>query len=672
MLTLLVDPEIFEYSGIWPKYHFVPAANLTSALAAQLLTPIKFEYANGVVGKVFAPTGVSETVLNIHRVILNILQLNIKKTQNVYVLQEAGAQGVCKTHYVISEDAKAERIDLTKTKDLNHCQERIMKEFGLAYTEKCVECQQRGKNMRGAAVYNYIMKPTATGAMILDATVTELHQFSPFNEMTGAAQMEEKQTLAFVEIEKIPVKPIKAEYLHHGSTQYEFATEILQTPIQLLRLSNAHDQIMEILNHLVENNVAKVHDDAPLKFVQLVQLMRMASFETIWVIWHQFKAKTAFRCWILDAIPAIGTPVTLKFIKEELEDGQMAISEAAPALVAAVHMVIADTLAFNRKIQANPVLREVAMLGCGTMISKYCAAYPTCHADFVKGDAILALRNIAKKEPRMIQEVAVQLFMDKALHPELRAAASNVAFKILNPKFDRLSFRFSKATHLDYYHSPLMMGAAASAFYINDAATVLPRAIVFKAPTYRAGTADDVLELSDWRSLPSTEPLASVYVKFFGQEIAFANIDKAIIEQAINLTTEPAVQAEGKLSMRALLSGAAFQYAKPLLAAEVRHIFPTAVVRADNDMQGYQIAAYLDKATSRLHIILSNFAPNDNWRICADGVLLSNHKVMAKYARGVECQEFETEITAKTGLVGPDPAFCVTLTWEKLPHGLKR
>ena len=40
-------------------------------------------------------------------------------------------------------------------------------------------------------------------------------------------------------------------------------------------------------------------------------------------------------------------------------------------------------------------------------------------------------------------------------------------------------------------------------------------------------------QLSELRSLPTRTPLASVSIKFFGQEIAFANIDKSIIEQAI-------------------------------------------------------------------------------------------------------------------------------------------
>lgn len=42
----------------------------------------------------FAPEGISTMVLNVYRGILNVLQLNIKKTQNVYELQE-----VCQRSY---------------------------------------------------------------------------------------------------------------------------------------------------------------------------------------------------------------------------------------------------------------------------------------------------------------------------------------------------------------------------------------------------------------------------------------------------------------------------------------------------------------------------------------------------------------------------------------------
>ena len=54
-------------------------------------------------------------------------------------------------------------------------------------------------------------------------------------------------------------------------------------------------------------------------------------------------------------------------------------------------------------------------------------------------------------------------------------------------------------------------------------------------------------------------------------------------------------------------------------------------VRADQKLLGYQAAAYLDKANSRVQTIISALAETDNWKLCADGVLLSKHKVMVRF-----------------------------------------
>lgn len=38
----------------------------------------------------------------------------------------------------------------------------------------------------------------------------------------------------------------------------------------------------------------------------------------------------------------------------------------------------------NHKIKENPVLREIVMLGYGTLIAKYCVENPTCPAELVR------------------------------------------------------------------------------------------------------------------------------------------------------------------------------------------------------------------------------------------------------------------------------------------------
>lgn len=112
------------------------------------------------------------------------------------------------------------------------------------------------------------------------------------------------------------------------------------------------------------------------------------------------------------------------------------------------------------------------------------------------------------------------MFLHALLFFASSAAACNVAIRMLNPKLNRLSLRFSRVFHLDTYNSkasvtsgsryhfslhqkftgqtlsgPLMLGAAATAFYINNAASILPRTVMVKASAYLSGAAADVLEV---------------------------------------------------------------------------------------------------------------------------------------------------------------------------------
>lgn len=48
------------------------------------------------------------------------------------------------------------------------------------------------------------------------------------------------------------------------------------------------------------------------------------------------------RRWLLDALPSVGTPVIVKFIKEKFLAGELTLPEFIQALVVALHMVTAD------------------------------------------------------------------------------------------------------------------------------------------------------------------------------------------------------------------------------------------------------------------------------------------------------------------------------------------
>uniref|UniRef100_A0A8V0ZG90 Vitellogenin 3 n=2 Tax=Gallus gallus TaxID=9031 RepID=A0A8V0ZG90_CHICK len=687
----------------------------------------KFEYTEGRVGSIYAPENCPILCINLVRGVLNMMQITIKKTQNVYELQEAGIEGICQARYVIQDDSKNNRATISKSKDLTDCQDSAVQSTGMAYIRPCPTCPMKVKNMKGTVLFTYKMKYYGSGALMTSAMSEQVYQISPFNEPDGVAAMEARQELVLLDIKSTPIKAPDTQLQNQGSLRYHFPEGLLQMPIPLIRVKNAGVQLAETLRQLGQNNEEGRTTEASIKFLQMVQLLRVVTLDQIESVWVQFASEQPYRHWFLSAVCAAGATDTFQFLKQKIHDKNLNIWEAAVALPLAFHSVmpnkktleVASTFLTCPQIQKAPMLRVLVYLGYGSLVNKYCAQPSFCPNELLQPlhdlaaeassrshvedmalalkaignagepasikrilkflptfslaaaalpsrihtDAVLSLRKIARKDPAKVRGIALQIFMDSTLAPNVRmtacivlfetkpslpivvamasslltetslqvtsfmyshmkalavgripqlynlSAACNIAIKLLSPRLDKLSYRYSKVVHAGGYSHVYKAGAIWRVYLMNSPNTVFPSDIITKVRGYYANTATDIVEMAlrsqsltsvirkqnipfaeydtyktlkelgkkllGWKELPPEDPLLSAYIKVLGQEIAFVDIDNGIIQQAMkSLTGSSSWQPAVKRAVEEAQRGVSGQWALPAVVAELRHTVP--------------------------------------------------------------------------------------------------
>ncbi|KFR03720.1 Vitellogenin-2, partial [Opisthocomus hoazin] len=776
-LLQIRSPKLEEYNGFWPTDPFSPSSRLTETITACFSQAFKFEYTGGRVGSIFAPEDCPILCTNLVRGILNMLQMTIKKSQNVYEIQEAGIEGVCQTRYVIQDDSKNNRATISKSKDLADCQERAVKNMGMAYIRPCPTCPQKVRNIKGMVTFTYKMKKDDSGALMTSATSKQVYQISPFNEPNGAALVEARQELSLVDIKRTPISAPKTQLQNQGSLRYHFSGELLQMPIPLIRIKNPDFQLRETLRQFVQSNEEGTTKEASAKFLQMVQLFRIVTLDQIEFLWVQFGSDLPYRHWFLSAICAAGAADTFRFLKEKIHDAKLNIWEAAVTLPLAFHFVtpnkqtLQDASAFLTcpQIQKVSMHRVIVYLAYGSMVNKYCAQTPLCPTELLqplhdlateatsKGDAkdmalalkaignagepasikpilkflptfssaaaalpnrihvdaVLALRKIARKDLAKVREISLQVFMDNTLAPNVRmvacivlfetkpalptvtamasslltepslqvasftyshmkalaagripqlynlSSACNIAIKLLSPRLDRMSYRYSKVIHVGDYSSEYQAGAIWRVYLMNSPSSVFPSDIITKVRGYYANTAMDIIEVAlrsqsltklirkqnipfaeydtyktlkelgktllGWKELPPEDPLVSAYIKVLGQEIAFADIDKDAIQQTMrSLTGSSDWQPVVKKVVAGVQQGISGQWTLPVMVGELQHIIPTAGrPPLDLTLCGTVLAGAAADVDIQISPPLSdNFRPSQlletNMDICAD------------------------------------------------------
>ncbi|XP_009980901.1 PREDICTED: vitellogenin-2-like [Tauraco erythrolophus] len=492
-LLKIRSPQFEEYNGIWPRDPFTRSSKITQMVSSCFTRPFKFEYHSGRIGNIYGPEDCSDMCINIVRGILNMMQITIKKSQNVYELQEAGIGGVCHTRYIIQADTKNSRISVTKTVDQNNCQEKLKKSVGMAYIYPCPVDTMKERLIKGTAAFSYKLKQSDSSTLITEVVSQQVYQISPLSEPTGVAVMEAKQQLILLEVRNERGSTPDVSMQSYGGLRYHFPSELPQMPLQLIKTKNPEQRIVETLQHIVLNNQQDFHDDVPYRFLELIQLCRIASADTLESIWRQFSDKPRYRRWLLSAVSATGTTEALKFIKTRIRNDDLNYLQTLLSISFALHLMKADEhsvpiaadLMTSSRIQKNPTLQQVACLGYSSVVHKYCSQTSACPKEAlqpihdladeaisrgredkmklalkcignmgdpasikrilkflpvssssaseipidVQIDAIMALRKIAWKDPKTVQGYLIQILADQSLPPEVRMMACAVIFE---------------------------------------------------------------------------------------------------------------------------------------------------------------------------------------------------------------------------------------------------
>ncbi|XP_077981896.1 vitellogenin-like [Glandiceps talaboti] len=386
MLLKVRVPEIATFNGTWPTTQFKKSEQLTTKLAPDIEKPIIFEYQNGVVGQIFAPSDLPEPVLNIHRGIINMLHVNLKSTENYFKAQELGIGGICETAYAIVD--LEDMVQVVKTKHYDTCIERpvtILNHIRVPY----VLTEQQTPNHRAAAVFRYNMTEYGKGLIIQEAMGEEEHVFTLFSEQGGSVETTIRQQLRFVNKASADTIP-SIDMANRGDIMFKTPESIVPAK----QLTVTKQEITTVLNTIVDNmSFDDISIESPGHWITLLQYLRQAEKQMIMEIWNELSVKLAYRKFLIDTLPIVGTLESIEAIHDIIKANPSIVRENTACLLTGLAFIPRPTLEMINRVEMmieDPIIaeftpaRRIAMLSFGSLIHNFCHNKTSCPASLIE------------------------------------------------------------------------------------------------------------------------------------------------------------------------------------------------------------------------------------------------------------------------------------------------
>lgn len=412
-------------------------APINSDLQQKLESPVKFNYDRGLVTNIQFDENEETWSADIKRGIMNILQVNIQKKNEIknsgetlttnervqdqqqqnehYRTLETFIDGTCETVYTVlkQQNPWGNTMNVTASVDFDKCQQRPSIKYNFRFQDPCQKCpscpiceskHSDDKFMKSSSVYRFNISGTQDSFLIEKSNVESQYVVVPFNEEGNVISTYVNQQLTLVKSGPVetdvddPQNPTQYQSLIYQPTWdimkekfYMEGDEEFHQQNPFAQIRNKVESASLTIRKLVSELKEQVEDHAPQVFENLIQFIRMSKRQELEKIWKKFvvdvpedytpEEHKKIRSLLVDALVAAGTKDSIGTFVDKVKRRQISPSKANFALKSLINVrtVSQDmiqelqSLAEHEVCQRNYFLKQSTYLTMGSMMNALCS-----------------------------------------------------------------------------------------------------------------------------------------------------------------------------------------------------------------------------------------------------------------------------------------------------------
>lgn len=398
----------------------------------ELSLPVMFQYNQGLVEDVVFDGQEQPWSANIKRGILNLLQVNLNKRNEInlseearlsnsipstaneefdfFTTQEKTVEGQCMTHYTVVSNpsvwgTSSNVLNVTRSIDYENCRVRPEVKYNFRFQDPCEFCSQQAadsqKYLKSSSVAKFNISGTPQQFIIQSAILESQYQIVPFNRKGNMITTYTNQSLVLLSSGRVqtqvrqPSNPVQSDSGLMYTLDWDQDMELFlmkghkeaQLPIPI---NNRIQIISEVLRPLVSEMRQCVSEEVPELYYKLVEVIRYTEKQDLPKIFSHFvhqqpesfssEEHIKIKSILIDSLADAGSKDTVSFLLQLIKQKKISSVRATLVLKQLINLrtpsqeIVQEFLSFIQApvVQNNWLLKQSAYLTLGSIVQGLC------------------------------------------------------------------------------------------------------------------------------------------------------------------------------------------------------------------------------------------------------------------------------------------------------------